>query len=35
MRLQKETERRMLGRLTSVEAQQLAELLGKIGGETS
>ena len=35
MRLQKETERRMLGRLTSVEAQQLAELLGKIGSETS
>src|SRR6186997_787916 len=31
MRLQKETERRMLGRLTAVEAQQLAELLGKIG----
>jgi len=35
MRLQKETERKILGRLTSVEAQQLAELLGKIGGETS
>src|SRR6476469_7021374 len=35
MRLQKETERRMLGRLTSVEAQQLAELLGKIGSNTS